>query len=130
LRSLRKADWVNGGVVLTAAFVPDTRTAEERADGGGEVSVNWEDHERVEGFALGEFPQAAHGLARLPRAQVDRVNGLPGSLATLMCERRVRDDNPHHGNVVFRRGLGKPHTAMIAGALALASSHVPQPPKE
>jgi hypothetical protein len=31
---------------------------------------------------------------------------------------------------LFRRGLGKPHTAMIAGALALASFHVPAAKRE
>jgi hypothetical protein len=125
LRSLRKADWVSGSSILAAAFVPDGRTAEERADGGAEVSVNWEDDEHVEGRALAEFPKAAHGLARLARAQIERLNALPGARSALLCERQMLQNNPHHGNVVFRQGLSKLHTAMIAGALALASAHVP-----
>jgi hypothetical protein len=127
LRGLRKGDWVSGGVILTAAFLPDTRTVEGRADGGMEVSINWEDDASVETRALAEWPQAAHGVARLPRAEVDRLNGIQSCLDALLCERQKLEDNPHHGNVVFRSGLAKLHVAMIAGALALASSHVARP---
>jgi hypothetical protein len=125
LRSLRKVDWLTGSVVLAAAFHPDTRTADDRPDGGAEVSVNWEDDHTVESKALAEFPLAAHGLARLARAEVKRLNGVPGCIEALLCERHAQPGNPHHGNVVFRRGLSKQHTAMIAAALAVVSTHVP-----
>jgi hypothetical protein len=126
LRGLKKADWVKDSIVLTAAFLPDERTAENRQDGGAEVSVHWEDDSTVEQRALADARQAAHGLARLQRARIDWLNGVENCLAALLCERRKLETNPHHGNVVFRAGLGKTHVGMIAGALALASCHVPR----
>lgn len=129
LRGLKKADWVKDGSILTPAFLPDQRTAEARADGGQEVSVDWEDDDNVEARALAQWRQAAHGLARLPRSEADRINRMPNTLRALLCERYRLDDNPHHGNIVFTRGLAKHHIPMIASALALASTHVPSVPR-
>lgn len=123
LRALRKQDWVTGGRVALHAFMPDDRTAKTRDDGGREVSVNWEDHPTaVLAFTLKD-KNAAHGVARLPRAGIERTNSRPGAAPNaLWCERKEVPGNPHHGNVLIRVGLEKVMTTMIASALALEST--------
>jgi hypothetical protein len=132
LRGLRKQDHVTPEGISGLAFAPDPRTAESRPDRGLETSVNWEDDERVVEFTLHErsdtgSPAYPFGIARLPRQQMDRLNGQPGSRNALSYERAALPGNPYHGNIVFRAGLSKPTLRMIAGALALSATHVPAP---
>jgi len=133
LRGLHKKDYLTVRGVSAAAFEPDPRTAADREDGGQETSINWEDDETVQELTLSQRDARGnicypHGIARLPRAWIDRVNELPGSESTLTYERRPtladpdRPDNPYHGNLVFRADLPTRAVRMIAGALALAAT--------
>ena len=69
LRGLRLAKWVlSDGIVDTAAFVPDDRTAATREDGAFETSVNWEDSGAdVLALTLADRTNAEHG-AEIGRA--------------------------------------------------------------
>jgi hypothetical protein len=107
--------------------MPDGRTSVDRADGGLETSINWEDDERVVGFTLGRRDQAGFGAARLEKANIDSVRQL-GCKDDLGYERAKLEDNPHHGNLVFEKNCLKSRQKMIAAALALAAQHVPPPP--
>jgi hypothetical protein len=108
LRGLREKDHITEeGQVLSAAFVPDPRTAANREDGGSEVSVNWEDDAEVADFTWQTrdlcgnivFP---HGVARVALKDIERINSLPGALQSLGWERApIKDDqeladNPYH----------------------------------
>ena len=129
IRGVRKQDHVTAeGGVASVVFQPDSRTAENRADGGAETSINWEDDETVLDFTLnhkinGQY-QFAHGAVRLARREIDRINRHPASTNSLTYERAPLPDNAYHGNIVFRKDLSKPTIKMIASALALASSSV------
>ena len=62
LRGLRKANWVDARfLIATEAFIPDSRTAAGRQDGGKETSVNWEDDSQVENFTLADKSNAQYG---------------------------------------------------------------------
>lgn len=112
LRGLRKQDWVTPeGIVASPAFVPDKKKTGEaaRADGGKEVSVNWEDNDQV--LPLTFKGHGQHGAARLNRRAVGAVNQKAPPPVAILCERRLADDqpdNPHHRNLVFRDGLSPP----------------------
>ena len=108
--------------MATQAFTPDKKKVGEaaRADGGKEVSVNWEDHEQV--LPLTFKVHGQHGAARLNRKTVAAVSQKAPAPIAISCERRLAEDqpdNPHHGNLVFRDGLSGPLEKMLAAALAL-----------
>ena len=126
LRGLRKKDHLTDGVVNTAAYIPDPRTAEGRADNGAEVSVNWEDDDTVLAFTLSKREATGFGVARLPRARIDDIASQPGSVGALWYERASLDDNTFHGNLLFLATLKGPRQKMIAAALALASEAIPR----
>lgn len=131
LRGVHKQDFITPeGGVSSAVFHPDFRTAESRNDGGAETSVNWEDDDTVLDFTLRlktnsqyQFP---HGAVRLRRQEIDHINRFSVSTNSLNYERAALEDNPYHGNIVFKRDLSKPTIKMIAAALALASSKILQ----
>jgi hypothetical protein len=129
LRGIRKQNQITPeGGVSAEVFYPDRRTAENRKDGGAEISINWEDEETVLVFTLefkvgGQY-QFPHGAVRLALSEIDRINRLPSSTGALTYERTPLPDNPHHGNIVFRAGLSKPMERMVAATLALAASTV------
>ena len=108
----------------TTAFVPDKRTGDARADGGLEVSVNWEDSLDVLAFSFAKRTQSAHGVARLPRAKIDDAARPPGAVR---CERAALDDNAYHGNIVYRADVSAVGRKMIAAALALGSTLIRRP---
>jgi hypothetical protein len=111
-----------GGRASFEAFLPDSKTATTRLDGGSEVSVNWEDHPtEVLALTLRDKKNAGHGAARLPRERIDRANKSPGCAGALSYERQEVVGNPHHGNIVFKPGLEHVVARMIASALALES---------
>ncbi|MDA0842196.1 MAG: hypothetical protein O3B01_13660 [Planctomycetota bacterium] len=123
LRGLRKKDYLTlEGFVSVQAFKPDTRTVTDRKDGGSETSINWEDNKDVLGFTFNQRTESgnvAHpfGVSRLPLQKIDQVNSEPGSKHALNYERAPLEDNPYHGNVVFKAGLSK----LISCSLALAA---------
>lgn len=109
--------------------MPDTDTASGRADGGEETSVNWEDNvtvlERTQ-----KQQNAQHGVARVPRAHIDWVRTRRQTLDAVSGERARLPDNPHHGNLVFRRGLTKALKKQVANALALEAEHIARRQKQ
>jgi hypothetical protein len=131
LRGVRKQEFITPeGGVSSAVFHPDFRTSESRADGGAELSINWEDNETVLEFTINlksnGYYQFAYGAVRLPRQEIDHINRFPSSMDGLSYERAPLPDNPYHGNIVFRQDLSKPTVKMVAAALALASSKLLQ----
>jgi hypothetical protein len=134
LRGIRKKEYFVQGthVLSTGAFEPDPRTADHRADGGAETSINWEDDPSVVAFTLRNHQVAAHGVARLPRQVIEEANRLPNlasfaggfdSLA-LFYERASLPDNHHHGNIVFARQLPKQLVRLLAGYLAMHAKFI------
>lgn len=129
LRGVRKQnDMTPEGGVASTVFLPDSRTAANRADGGQELSINWEDDTTVLDFTLQfkvagqyQFPQ---GVVQLPRQEIDRINTLPTAKNALSYERAPLADNPYHGNLVFRSDLSKQMINMIAATIALACTKV------
>lgn len=110
--------------MLQEAFLPDPRTAKDREDSGEETSVDWEDDAEVATKAL-RRSNAAFGLARLAVSDIDYVNRGANTINALLTERAPEPDNLHHGNLVFRAGLPKRVTRMIANTLGLVSTYVP-----
>ena len=126
LRGIRKKkDFVSDkGHVLAMTFMPDSRTAAQRADHGEEVSINWEDSQAVLPFTL-KLPAAQFGAARL--SLVEEVRAITSRAlleGTVFYERSAETGNPHHGNIVFREGLPRHLQTMIAGRFALASDFI------
>jgi hypothetical protein len=101
-------------------YMPDDRTSRDRQDSGSETSINWEDNDTVLDFTLRN--PSHYGAAHLQCITIDYLNTQPGSLNALTYERDPKEDNPYHGNIVFRQGLSNPAKRMIAGFLALAST--------
>jgi len=126
LRGLRRKDWVDGTVVQTLAFIPDRTTSGGPADEFHETSINWEDDETVLAFTLDRRLQSEHGVARLSRVQIDSIRQLRTCIGQLEYERKTEDDNPHHGNLLYRKGCTKPLEKMIASALALDAEFIPR----
>jgi hypothetical protein len=89
-----------------------------------ETSINWEDDHTVLAFTLGQRIQSEHGVARVPREELDRVSRLRSCIAKFQYERNIKDGNPFHGNLLFAADCGKPVEKMIASALALAAEHI------
>lgn len=129
LRGLRKAENVisDTSSIDTSAFLPDKHTEADRDDGGIETSIDWEDDESVLDRTMRNHQQSAHGVARLPRSDIDRAAAQPGAINALWYERDRLPDNPHHGNLVFQTSMPPRQRKMIAASLALASSFIPRP---
>ena len=127
LRGLRKANWVlDGSLIATDAFAPDSRTAEQRTDGGKETSVNWEDDSQAEKLTLSDKNKAGYGAARIATADIAQTSNTVVAVATpLLCERKRLPENPYHGNIVFSAKVGKRMEMMLAASLALKSSFIP-----
>ncbi|MCE7988200.1 MAG: hypothetical protein DYG89_44135 [Caldilinea sp. CFX5] len=134
LRGIRKKEYfVEGTQVLSAGiFEPDPRTSDQRADGGSETSINWEDNATVVSFTLRNRQSAAHGIARLPRQVIEEINQLP-NLARYVgvrpdrfvsYERAPLPDNIYHGNLVFARQLPKQLVRLLAGHLAMYAEFI------
>ncbi len=121
LRGLVKDDIASENALNSNAFFPDLRTSANRQDRGIEKSINWEDDNTVVAFTLRQFPI---GYARLARAAIDTINGLPGVNNSLSYERAPLSNNPYHGNIVYQHGLSKPLMRAISASLTLACSDV------
>ncbi len=115
--------------VSAALFIPDSRTRVTRSDEGTETSINWDDNDKVLEFTLqtrDEKNQAVlafpHGAIKLPRHVLDDVVNLPSTFQAITYERQEIDNNPYHGNIVFRAGIPQHTINMIANVLAAHSS--------
>ncbi len=127
LRGLKKASWVfyDQNVIATEAFIPDSRTVQGRADGGREVSINWEDDSEAENFTLADKRNALHGAARLATAQIFETSNTAVAVALpLTCERQRLTENEYHGNIVYAGNVNSRLEKMLAAALALKSKFV------
>ena len=123
LRGLRLSKWVvEGRYVATEAFLPDKRTAANRADGGLETSVNWEDDNTVEARTLADVSMAQHGAARITTAEITRASRTTAAIITpLSCERKPLRNNPYHGNIVYCATIPKILRTQLAATLAMKS---------
>jgi len=110
-------------------FLPDDRTKKYRNDNGIETSINWEDNETVLDFTLNYkddnnrlvFP---NGAVRLSRDRIDSVITNTNVSNPVSYERDKLEDNPYHGNIVFRDGLAQHDINLICGTFALYCSKV------
>lgn len=136
LRGVKKRKEIVGdGLASASLFEPDSRTSEEREDGGEELSINWEDNEEVVLFTL-EFRirnqrQYLHGVFRFPRNAIEIVNSFNTSINALMCERdplpktEEHEENPYHGNIVYIANLPGITRKRIIGTLAMTAEYIP-----
>jgi hypothetical protein len=83
-----------------------------------EASINWEDDHAALAFTLERRAQSEHGVARVAREHLDHVRRLRNCVDQLAYERREIDDNPHHGNLLYRSACPKHVEKMIASVLA------------
>jgi len=123
LRGLRSSKHVHAdlGQVATEAYMPDSRTADGRADGRMETSINWEDEPEVVGFSLAKKDQAKYGLGRLPRSALDL---LISEKRGIDYDRDIKPGNKYHGNILYAKDLSPPVQRMLAGFLALSSEYI------
>jgi hypothetical protein len=131
IRGIRKKDyWFEDTDTVSAAlYEPDTRTKDDREDGGIETSINWEDDDKALEFSLRirdeknptqlAFP---YGAVRLARKVLDEVNESISTVNTILYERQKLPDNDYHGNIVFKSGVPKHTRTMIATVFAFYSS--------
>lgn len=131
LRGLRKSEWVKQQKhIAAAAFVADDKAADEarKAAGhepaGSELSINWEDGPHVEELTLAT-QHARHGAARVTRADLDHVNRFSRLDGVVAYERRVVENNPHHGNILYVEGPPVGLRASAAAMIAASSEFVP-----
>jgi len=120
LRGLTKND-ISNNAPNSNAFYPDERTTANRSDGGMEKSINWEDDETVANFTLHFFPG---GFARIARSAIHLANSLPGVNNSLSYERKPEENNPYHGNIMYRKGLTRPQMRAISHTLILCCTDV------
>ena len=128
-RGLRSPKWVvEEKFVSGAAFEPDYRTRKNRDDSGAEVSINWEDDDTVLGFTFQDRNKTAAGIARVNRADFERVNQQlqQNQAAQLLLERNEVKGNPYHGNIVYPSGMSKAVDRMAMAAIAFAATYIPR----
>lgn len=133
IRGIPKLDNINKerNTVMAALFIPNSKTSQTRSDQGQEISINWEDDGTVLSFTLTmpkennltslAFP---HGAVRLLTEVLDEVNNKPATANTLTYERNTLENNPYHGNIVFKSGLPGHTISMIASVLAYSAGNV------
>lgn len=94
-----------------------------------EVSINWEDDQNALLFTLSqkrddnEF-QFKYGVAILPLVKIDEIINECFLQEPISINREPLEDNPYHGNIVYKESLTKEAKRMIAGMLALNISSV------
>ena len=123
LRALKKARWIIEGKCVSAdTFLPDTRTADRRDDDCCETSVNWEDDSGAFTYTLEKMGcDSAHGAARLPVSEIDRLRKVAETFCGLSYERSPTKGNQYHGNLLFAAELSTALTRQMAGTLAMYS---------
>lgn len=115
------------GLVATEVFLFQDR--DTRPDGTFEMSINWEDDEKVIPFTLAQVrsdgdPLFRGGLAVISRSELDRLSHLPVFGDLLSYDREGLPDNPHHGNLTLEKGVSKQRRNVIAANLAGHVCHV------
>jgi len=131
LRGISKGDLIipETGGVTAELFLPNSKSAVAREDGCEDISINWEDNEDVVAFTLllkknESMYQFPNGLVRLNTEEIHRINSLPTMDAPLSYERNELENNPYHGNIVYKSGLTPRIKRMIATSLAISASPV------
>lgn len=128
LRGIRVRKWLrDDGSVSHEAFMPDSRTLDQRRQEGWEplgydTSINWEDDAGAEPLTL-KAANANNGAARL-RFEALQLSNLREKI--LAWERRRLPDNPYHGNIIFLGEMPKHRQRAVAEWLALQSFAVAQ----
>jgi len=123
LRGLRKKEHLtpDGNAIYTAAYLPDSRTSENRQDGCAETSINWEDDASALSFTLKQS-SSAHGVARLRKDEIYEPARKNPALKNLVFYERVpMDGNPHHGNIVFAKEAQQHQIKTIANYFAMCA---------
>jgi hypothetical protein len=123
LRGLTKKVLTPENELSSDAFYPNEKTSDQRQDKGMELSINWEDEDKeaVIEITLKFFPV---GYARLSRSAIDEINRLPGVNGSIIYERAPKENNPYHGNIVYKAGLSKPNRRAISASLTLACVNI------
>ena len=89
-----------------------------------EVSINWQEQDSVIAFSLdqknkdGTF-QFKYGVVILPRKEIDRLSMQPTIKGLLSYEKREKEDNQYHGNILLDKKASKKTMKQIAATLAL-----------
>lgn len=100
------------------AFEPDLRTKAARQDDWMETSIHWNDDDDALPLVLDE--PHFYRVARMPRSELDELPArYPIAVNSLKYERRPLEDNPYHGNILFRIELRQARN-MITNAIAMS----------
>jgi hypothetical protein len=107
-------------------YVSGKSWKEDRALVDLETSINWEDTNEVLQRTLGH-QNGRFGAGRVRRDHVQGVGRFQHS-AGCRLERKLdpdEPDNPHHGNILFSKGMSKGVVRAVANAIALDAKFVP-----
>ncbi len=125
-RGLRKSEWLIDGPhgkkkPSQLAFEPDPKTAAQRTNGRAETSINWADDENALHLTR-SHQNSQHGVAELQTLKLRELEANKDIQGILSHERRVIENNPYHGNLLFSMTVTPKYRSMVANALALYSS--------
>jgi len=92
-------------------------------------SINWEDDDTVVNFTLTQKKDDQSfcfkcGVARVSRAEIERIGNLPQVRGFLSYNREIIDDNPYHGNLILEDTIAKHIRGLVSSALALACGQI------
>lgn len=124
VRGIPNTSYINSdGTIGSHLFYFDYR--DDRADGWGELSINWQDDDAVIACTLAQRKpngdlQFMGGAVVIPKTEIDRLNSRPTVQGLLSYERMPLPDNPYHGNILLRPKTSKQTMRTISAGLALA----------
>lgn len=102
--------------------------SDPRADGWIEISINWEDNDQAIPFTLAQNkengePKFPSGVAVLPRDRIDAMLMFPRVKTLLLYERQEKvNENPYHGNILYKEDISKQDKRTVSGMLAMAAA--------
>ncbi len=117
------------GSVGSHLFLPSRETAHQRGDGWEETSINWEDDKHAVPFTLQTTKNDGSikyktGVVRIPLAEIEHINTHPTTRDLLSYERQAIQNNPYHGNILFRQRIDDSMKKKLAASLAVAASNI------
>ncbi len=129
IRGIRDKSSIFQGYLLTAsAYNPDFSPNVPRNDGYHATSINWKDKDSVLQFTLFHKKNDEYsykcGVVELPKDAIRRANNFPIAKRKISYERREKEGNDYHGNILFKNSLDKKIITKISLYLALESSPV------
>lgn len=109
------------GFVMSNVFYPP--------DNSSKVSISWYDEKKVVDILFsqrkenGDF-QFRYGIAFLPKIKLDEIIHNPIKQDLLYYERDGNNENPSHGNIIYRNQLPMSELRMIAANIALSVQNI------